>query len=330
MVFSEDERASIAFYEEHYVIIRNLPLVAEKPIRLTDHATPAGRCCRFCGRGISEAKFRNTAHAVPAFLGNRSLLSMNECDACNEQLGHDFEDHLAKWFGPLRAISQIRGKNGIPTYKTDGIRIGMQPQGPHILLKKNDGGLKQLLSNGGPVDVTLPVETPTEAHVPLRAAMALVKIACSVCPPPELPQVQGAIDWLMGRLQRTWSGLPILFAFTPGPNPYVTGNVLLLRRATDIAAPYMWCIVATGNYRFQFFIPFCPQDEWIVHDEKTTFTCRHFPTPFGDEWPCGKTQYSVFDWSGSDPVIRDQPVTFHFDRAKESPSSQGDGAREQP
>jgi len=53
------------------------------------------RKCRFCGRDETMATFRSDAHIIPAAFGNRSLLSYEECDDCNQQIGSRLEDDLA-------------------------------------------------------------------------------------------------------------------------------------------------------------------------------------------------------------------------------------------
>lgn len=319
MRFSPRQLDAIAHYQERYDIIVDYPLVADRPIRLSDTTDGAARRCRFCGRTTPEASFRSTAHAVPELLGNKSLVSMNECDECNTFLADRYEDHLAKWFGPMRTISQIAGKSGVPTYKDKDsdqggrIRIEMGDGGLHFTIV--DADLMAQLSKDGPVAFTLPVDTPSQPYIPIRAAMALVKIACSLCPASELPQCDPAIAWLMGRLSARISMFPVLYAFTPGPNPYATGKVMLLRRKVDEPIPYLWGIVATANYRFQFFVPFCPKDGWLKNGAESKFTSRQFPVPFGEDWPYGATEYGLFDWAGDEPVVKKPVVTLNVDRA---------------
>ena len=81
----------------------------------------------------------------------------------------------------------------------------------------------------------------------------------------------------------------------------------------------IWCILATANYRFQFFVPFCPSDNWITLGASFQLTLPHFPDIFGEKWPHGKTQFGLFDWSGTEPVVREQSISFHVDRVEEVP-----------
>ena len=349
MSLSDKQRENFAYYAERYTVTADYPLVAERPVRLLDHLHGEPQRCRFCGRAKPEATFRNAAHAVPEFLGNQSLLSLNECDGCNARFASKYEDHLAKWFGPFRTVSQIRGKKGVPTYKSDEIRIEMGAHGLNFTIINADL-MKSQLDREGPIAFTLPVETPSQPYVPIRAAMALVKVACSVCPADDLAQCQPAIDWLMGRAILSTTMFPVLHAFTPGPNPYGEGKVMMLRRKVNEPIPYLWCIVATANYRFQFFVPFCPNDVWLKSGDRITLSwepsrnkldvltsdlpkksrttvrytsklfldgsCRHYPVPFGDDWPHGKTEYSPLNWSGTELEVRDPAVTLNVDRAE--------------
>jgi hypothetical protein len=319
MPFSKQQIEAMSYFDERYTIIFDSSLIADKKTRLSDHENDAGRVCRFCGRGKPDVTFKSDAHAVPEFLGNKTLLSMNECDACNNLFAGQYETDLASWFGPLRTISQMRGK-GIPTYKDreqDGdVRIEMGDDGLKISIVDKD--VEAALSKDGPFVLKLPAPTPTKPYVPINAAKALIKVACSLCPGSLLPEVQPAIDWLMGRAGAKFSKFPVLFGFTPGPNPYNDGKVMLLRRKVDEPIPFLWCIVATYNYRFQFFVPFCPADKWASSGEMK-FTCAHFPFPFSDDWPHRKTQIGVEDWSGTEKVVRNVTFGLHVERVEEIP-----------
>lgn len=58
--------------------------------------------CRFCGKSTPEVKFQNDAHAIPQLLGNRKLILVDECDACNSFFAAKLEDHLGKLLKPGR------------------------------------------------------------------------------------------------------------------------------------------------------------------------------------------------------------------------------------
>ncbi|MDX5406788.1 MAG: hypothetical protein LPK11_07080 [Chromatiaceae bacterium] len=63
--------------------------------------------CRFCGS--ENAKFDSAAHSVPEFLGNKSIFTLDECDACNSYFGQKIERDLSK-FTPPSWFTRLKGK----------------------------------------------------------------------------------------------------------------------------------------------------------------------------------------------------------------------------
>src|SRR5665213_3197639 len=79
----------------------------------------ANRKCRYCG-AVPPAPFRTVSHALPEFIGNKSLIAHDECDGCNKFFSETVEDSLGKLLSPLRTLLLIGGKTGIPTQKANG------------------------------------------------------------------------------------------------------------------------------------------------------------------------------------------------------------------
>lgn len=69
------------------------------------------RTCRFCLRAEPEVTFKRKAHVIPTALGNRSLLSRDECKTCNDK-GSQLEDDLCKYLALERAISRRWSRGG--------------------------------------------------------------------------------------------------------------------------------------------------------------------------------------------------------------------------
>ena len=85
------------------------------------------RRCRFCGRvrGPQEKKnpFKNEAHAIPEFMGNESLITYEECSACNTFFSGCLESNLSEFINPVRTVLGMAGKTGVPKYKSDSSRV---------------------------------------------------------------------------------------------------------------------------------------------------------------------------------------------------------------
>lgn len=64
--------------------------------------------CRYCG-GRNPKTFRKIAHAIPEALGNKWIISADECDVCNDAFSL-YEDALANSVSPLLTLGGTAGK----------------------------------------------------------------------------------------------------------------------------------------------------------------------------------------------------------------------------
>jgi hypothetical protein len=244
---------------------------------------------------------------------------MNECDSCNAFFASEYEDHLSKWSLFSRSVSQVRGKKKKPTFKNpeETLRVGVNAHGLEIHLTDSELTGK-LMAEGAPYRFTVQADASSQPYSPIRAAKALVKAACSVCPQQELVQCQRAIDWLMGRANASFSEFLVLFAFVPGPIDEQASEIVLLRRRGAADEPFLWCAIQFTNYRLQFFVPFCPtDDELFRRGTPARFNAWHYRPPrFGLDWPYGETEYRRLDWSRSELVQTPAVATFRVEHAR--------------
>lgn len=99
----------------------------EKKTMIKDEAPEGVRRCRFCGRDATQTTFRNEAHLIPAFLGNRYLLFYNECDNCNKIVS-TFETHFSAYLGGTMSMTSTMGrKNKLPKFKAADKKISTAP-----------------------------------------------------------------------------------------------------------------------------------------------------------------------------------------------------------
>lgn len=52
------------------------------------------RTCRFCGRKQPDVSFNNIAHTISEGLGNKNIITNDECDECNKWFGKEIEQDL--------------------------------------------------------------------------------------------------------------------------------------------------------------------------------------------------------------------------------------------
>ena len=104
---SEDGLRALRFYEDNYSPIGEWIIEPGKKIMLGDRVN---RTCRFCGKRSPEVTFEKQAHAIPECLGNKSLFTAYECDACNGFFGTGIENDFGNWSKPQHILGRIRQK----------------------------------------------------------------------------------------------------------------------------------------------------------------------------------------------------------------------------
>jgi len=113
-----DLEQTVRFYASNYELLGQWLVCPGDKVVLGDPTQP--RRCRFCGESPPGATFHKQAHAIPEALGNKSIESLYECDACNQAFGSGIENDLGNWTQPMRAFARIRGKRGVPTLARGG------------------------------------------------------------------------------------------------------------------------------------------------------------------------------------------------------------------
>ncbi|MGY8681268.1 HNH endonuclease [Bradyrhizobium sp. UFLA05-153] len=68
----------------------------------------AGRC-RYC-RETNPARFRMVAHTFPEALGNKWVISRDECDGCNQTFSI-YDDAIARAVSPFLTLGGVKGKS---------------------------------------------------------------------------------------------------------------------------------------------------------------------------------------------------------------------------
>ena len=178
--FDAATQEAMDFYAAHYCLSEPIKLVAgEKRKFLGTKKTP--RACRFCSRVEPEVTFRHDAHALPVSFGNSVLFSNYECDACNHLFGEGIENQLANWTKPMRTISRIKGRRGVPTFKKGGDDEGWR-------LECSDNGFQVREYEDDPFFVIdreknqVRFDLQRDTYTPVAVLKGLVKIGLTLLP----------------------------------------------------------------------------------------------------------------------------------------------------
>lgn len=276
--------------------------------------------CRFCRKPAKDVTFRKVAHAIPELMGNRQLISTDECDECNEHFARHIEDHLGKFTKPYRVLGQVRGKKKSPSYKSfKGLsRIDLKPDTGFEVKEYEDDQLVEVDEENKQVKFHFILEK----HCPSAVYKALVKTAISIMPEEELGNFDHAKRWILcaDHTKHLLQPLTLLMYFVPGPKPHKGTSVMLLRKkqtSVEKSLPYCMFVIAFGNLQFQIMVPAVADNR--VNNGKVQVTLPRFPSAFGNNWQYGAPKAVNVDLSSGELAnARNFTFSMHYDELQKT------------
>jgi hypothetical protein len=317
------QEKNIAFYESHYDMIGKWFLRPGDKVVLGDKSC---RVCRFCGKQSPEVTFIKIAHAIPESLGNKSIESAYECDICNEEFGRGIENDLGNWSKPMRTLSRIRGKKGVPTLKNGGDTPGWR-------IEFSGGILNITAFESDPIfevdeeknQVTFKLRRDT--YTPVSVLKAFMKIGLTLMPDSELENFRHLMAWVRtaDHSKLFAEQCPVIYTFQPGPMPNDLIAAFILRRkphATEF--PYAFLVLGFGNEVFQIQLPSKQQDEAL---NGKSVSILPFPVPGSpDPTRYGSPKCRPLNLTGREPVkgeITTIQMGYDSKAPAEAPDKQG-------
>ena len=229
----------------------------------------AKRKCRFCRESMPTVKFDKDAHTISEGLGNKSIITNDECDTCNETLGKEIEQDLMTYLSPLRTFSSIAGKHGKTKIKDDSFAIYEESPGKIRidLFDQEIPELKHWTFKEDGENFTLSFTHPQKLN-PQDVYRAIVKYAIGVMEEAELSHFQETIEWI--RKMKTAVDLPKLCFFLDNnpksdKKPCIT---VFYRKNGDKTLPYSFVELQVAGVVVFAVIPFCNQDDRTFSDEE--------------------------------------------------------------
>ena len=267
MKYSKSVTDRLEFLDRNYEQIVSYHLSDNKKIALGDKSS---RKCRFCDKGEKETTFKNEAHAIPEFIGNKTLVALYECDICNAKFSKLLESQMANCFNLWHTVSQVKGKKGVPSFKTNQkkSRIDVKELNVEIINNESDQ-----LANYDNNKKTLTLKAKKATYIPIAVYKCLVKMALTIMPSDELKNFRTTIAWINENEHinspQNLKSLFILRTLVYGVNPFPFVSCMLLRRKSDALdnVPFMLFIVTYGNFAFQIHLPLCIEDIKLINSE---------------------------------------------------------------
>lgn len=313
---------AISFYKRNYRAVYAYPKPGEEDRRIV-LGTAAKQRCRFCGGQSPEVSFRLEAHAIPESIGNKTLFTRYECDACNSFFGSSIENDFGHWSKPMRTLTGRRGKKGVPTLKgggTTGWRIERENNHFSIMAGEDETSRPFVASED---DRTLTFDLPCDPHVPMGVLKAFVKMGLSIMPEEELPHFRKTLAWLRNPVHQEDVPIlaPVRVTFTPGSAlDGFTIGVLCRKPDAPDPVPYAFLLLSYGNESFQVIVPSPEQDAAFESEE----SIRLMPFPWSPSSDGSRSTYDV-DLRDTE-LIRDARMqsTFEFESVATSEPDRAD------
>jgi hypothetical protein len=316
---------NIDFFQDGYEFVVNRTIAAR------GHKEVLGKkpeVCRFCTRMRPEITFTKEAHAVSELAGNRTLISLYECDECNDRFSA-FEDDLGKLTLLERIAGQVLGKAGVPSAKAGQkkSRIDVDLTGFKIEEHAGDSIVEFDHEKN-----TMTVTIAPQNYRPLGAFKALVKIALTLMDEQDLAKVPEALRWLRAADLTTdqiddGTRYSCIRSWTPGPAPFANTRVILLRRKrSNVPGPFFIFVLAFGNLSFQIALPAPQEDKHLIGQSISLRVVPIFPL-LDPERVRGPTKYWRQSLSSTAPQKGSANVAFHYDTYTETTTNTGSGDR---
>ncbi|MGF9975491.1 HNH endonuclease [Viridibacillus arvi] len=273
------------------------------------------RKCRFCGKEKGETTFKKIAHAIPELVGNKILISFEECDDCN-QIFSKLENELANYLSFERSTIGIRGKTGIPIYKNKkGLRI------EHDKENKNKFTIQDWDNSGNVIeditDSSITIKGERNPYIPIAVYKCFVKMALSIMPNCYLPYFWETFDWIREENHSLTENMPLKMfeQFIPGPKPFIDIEMILaIRKCTSKEkSPFGIFLICIGNICYQVYLPFAGPDT-DDDGQRENLKFLTLPSKYTLEIPEDDIHSIPKDFSSSERVKGEKTnITYSYD-----------------
>lgn len=225
------------------------------------HLPQNGRICRYCKLSYPLVQFKKVAHVLPQFLGNKYLVSEDECDTCNAYFGR-FENDFKNYLGIIPTITQTVGQsNSFPTFRTPDSELRatlskrLPIEGSQVEVFKKD--VMSLAMQFDFENGTVRSNFTKHSYIPHNVYKALLKIGLSCLPIQYFIDYSIAVDILLhDRLIAKQFSYIHLTTFplevVKFPTPFV---LTFSKREEVLGSPTHMVMLYYQNLIFQFFLP---------------------------------------------------------------------------
>lgn len=225
------------------------------------------RICKYCKRKMPDVTFKEKAHAIPEGLGNKVIISTEECDECNHRFSETIENDIIKFLQIFRVLYGKGGKNGklelkfknnIKMKYVDNIAtVNSNNLNNTVIIIDSSG--KNKVQNG---NAYIPLEFCEKINF-MNIYRCLVKFAIAVLPFETINHLSKTIDWINNvKNDASKLDLPVVASFLDNRCFYDQPTLLIYeRKDDDFLLPHLYCEFRTCFFAFVYIIPFSDKDK---------------------------------------------------------------------
>lgn len=254
------------------------------------------RVCRFCNQSYPATTFQKDAHLIPELLGNKNLYSDFECDNCNKFFDTNYENDLSNFLGISRTLGGVKGKNGIPGFKTPDksikAKVAKNLSNETLVVTRED------TTNGA---ITMDKETgrltmriKRNPFVPVNVYKIMLKMALSILDETTVrTEYETALNFLMSRLKdKEFTGCLMSGYSLQATVSFPLHMFLFKKRNRDEKIHTHVFVLYFSNWIFSLPVPLNKHD---IHFYNQELTLPVFPPMFPVDICTDKIQVSSFE-----------------------------------
>ena len=210
--------------------------------------------CRFCGKGFSTTDFSQRTHIVSESLGNRGVISTDECNDCNNYFSRIEQDFFTvnKYF---LILDNITGKKGnSPCFNQGNFKF--YNNGEHLVIQVPASEKKPILRNLSKGLLKIERIGNNDKFIPRNVYKSLVKFALSILPIERMYSFDKTLEWIRGRqIEDNKLSFPAVFhsIVSSSSSPIIQ---TFIQATTNYELPFAWGIFQCASIRYYFVIPY--------------------------------------------------------------------------
>jgi len=249
-------------------------------------------------------------------LGNKQIITKDECDVCNGRFGDEVEPHLIEYLNLHRVYFRIKGKNGIPKIKY---------KNGHVAIVKDDKGNESFTIASQDVTKTENgMIIKFEPNIPVnkqKVFKSLCKYVLSVLDVKDLNDLKDfekTIQWVRGEVQIGENDPRLSFArhFMHEYSQHPHFTVFKRKDDADSSLPHVIAELKIGTMNMIFIVPFSAKDE-NHFDIKSDFEKLNGIFP---RYEMVKEQFEFEDLSCSEDKI--YPLVINMSQQESAPKAE--------